>query len=334
VVTIFQNKKEVVQTVVKILVTGALGQIGTELVQHLRNCYGIDNVVATSRKIKKGNNILEEGIFEILDVTDSKNMANIVNKYKITIIYHLASILSAKGEKEPQSLWAINIGGLINVLEVARNYNCSIFFPSSIAVFGAGSPSIKTPQDSVTRPSTIYGVSKVSGEMLCDYYHFKYDMDIRGLRFPGIVSNVTLPGGGTTDYAVEIYYEAVKRRGYNCFLREDSSLDMIYMPDVLNGIVQLMEADPKRLSYRNAYNVTAMSTTPKQIFEEIRKHIPCFEMSYNVDPIRQAIADGWPDSLDDTVARKDWGWNPQFDLSLMTKDMIEVLSRRSNVLSS
>lgn len=310
----------------KILVTGALGQIGSELTMLLRKEYGVHNVIATSRRIKEGHEeLIESGIFEILDVTDGKSLAELVKKYKVNTIIHLAAILSAVGEKNPQRAWDINMNGLYNVLEVAREENCSVFTPSSIAVFGDSTPKDNTPQDTIQRPNTIYGVTKVAGELLCDYYYHKYGVDTRGVRFPGLISYETLPGGGTTDYAVHIYYDALKHKKYTSFIAKGTKMDMMYMPDALKAIVQLMEADPSKLIHRNAFNVTAMSFDPEEIAASIRKHIPEFELDYDVDPVRQAIAESWPNSLDDTAAREEWGWNPDYDLDAMTKDMLEKL---------
>ena len=269
----------------KILVTGALGQIGTELVPFLREKYGTNKVIASARRIKDGSeNIVETGPFELLDITGRDSIAAVVKGHRVNSIYHLASLLSATGEDNPQSLWEVNMNGLINILEVARAYNCSIFFPSSIAVFGPDSPKDKTPQDTVTRPTSIYGISKISGELLCDYYHKKYGMDIRGLRYPGVISSAALPGGGTTDYAVHIFYDAIRHGKYTCFLAENSSIDMIYMPDVLEGAVKLMEADPGKLRHRNAFNVSAITVTPRELSDEIKKHIPGFKIGYDIDP--------------------------------------------------
>ncbi len=313
----------------KILVTGALGQIGTELVPFLREKYGTNKVIASARRIKDGSeNIVETGPFELLDITGRDSIAAVVKGHRVNSIYHLASLLSATGEDNPQSLWEVNMNGLINILEVARAYNCSIFFPSSIAVFGPDSPKDKTPQDTVTRPTSIYGISKISGELLCDYYHKKYGMDIRGLRYPGVISSAALPGGGTTDYAVHIFYDAIRHGKYTCFLAENSSIDMIYMPDVLEGAVKLMEADPGKLRHRNAFNVSAITVTPRELSDEIKKHIPGFKIGYDIDPVRQAIADSWPNSLDDSAARAEWGWNPQYGLATMTEDMIKALSAK------
>lgn len=312
----------------KILITGAMGQIGTELVPYLRNLYGADQVIASGRRIREACPFINEGPFELLDITNAEAIAAVLRRHKIGTIYHLASLLSATGEQNPQLLWDINMNGLVKVLEAARECDCSLFFPSSIAVFGPDAPRIKTPQDALTRPTSIYGVSKVAGELLCDYYHLKYGLDVRGLRYPGVISNAALPGGGTTDYAVHIFYAALQNGQYTCFLKEDSSIDMIYMPDVLEGAVQLMDADPAKLKHRNAYNVSAITVTPRQLAAEIRKQLQGFTIDYQIDPVRQAIADSWPDSLDDSVARDEWGWNPKFDLAVMTRDMLDVLSKK------
>ncbi len=310
----------------KILVTGALGQIGSELTMRLREEYGKDNVIASSRKVKEGfEEVIESGPFEIVDVVNGKQIAEVVRKHNINTIVHLAAILSAVGEKNPQAAWDINMNGLYNVLEVAREEKCSVFTPSSIAAFGDSTPKDNTPQETIQRPNTIYGVSKVAGELLCDYYYHKFGVDTRGVRFPGLISYKTLPGGGTTDYAVHIYYEALKNKKYTCFIAEGTKMDMMYMPDALDSIIQLMEADPSKLRYRNAYNITAMSFAPEEIAASIKKYIPEFEMDYDVDPVRQAIAESWPNSLDDSAAREDWGWNPKYDLDAMTKDMLEKL---------
>jgi len=291
----------------KILVTGALGQIGSELTMRLREEYGKDNVIASSRKVKEGfEEVIESGPFEIVDVVNGKQIAEVVRKHNINTIVHLAAILSAVGEKNPQAAWDINMNGLYNVLEVAREEKCSVFTPSSIAAFGDSTPKDNTPQETIQRPNTIYGVSKVAGELLCDYYYHKFGVDTRGVRFPGLISYKTLPGGGTTDYAVHIYYEALKNKKYTCFIAEGTKMDMMYMPDALDSIIQLMEADPSKLRYRNAYNITAMSFAPEEIAASIKKYIPEFEMDYDVDPVRQAIAESWPNSLDDSAAREDW----------------------------
>jgi nucleoside-diphosphate-sugar epimerase len=312
----------------KVLITGAMGQIGTELVPYLRSLYGAENVVASGRRIREECTFINEGPFELLDITRPAEIIRVIKKHNIDTVYHLASLLSATGEQDPQLLWEINMNGLVNILEAVKEANCALFFPSSIAVFGPDAPRVKTPQDALTRPTSIYGVSKVAGELLCDYYHLKYGLDIRGLRYPGVISNAALPGGGTTDYAVHIFYAALKSGHYTCFLEEDSSIDMIYMPDVLEGAVQLMEAAPGKLKHRNAFNVTAITVTPRQLAAEISKHIPGFTIDYVIDPVRQAIADSWPDSLDDSAARAEWGWNPQYDLAAMTGDMLDQLSKK------
>ncbi|SNS56680.1 L-threonine 3-dehydrogenase [Anaerovirgula multivorans] len=314
----------------KILVTGALGQIGSELVMHMRGIYGADNVIASSRR-KGDNPIVDAGPFELVDVTKSQEIVDAVKKHKVDTIINLAAILSATGESNPAAAWDINMNGLYNVLEVARENQCTVCTPSSIAVFGPSTPKDNTPQDTLMRPTTMYGVTKVSGELLCDYYFQKFNVDTRGMRFPGLISNVALPGGGTTDYAVHIYYEALKNKKYNCFLQKGTFMDMMYMPDALNAIVELMEADPSKLTHRNAFNVTAMSFDPEGIATAIKKYIPEFQMEYDVNPDIQKIADSWPNSLDDSEARKQWGWNPKYDLDGMTKDMLEKLSKKMNI---
>ncbi|NLY53485.1 MAG: L-threonine 3-dehydrogenase [Firmicutes bacterium] len=309
----------------KILITGALGQIGTELTLHLRNIYGDENVVASDIKPSVPEGELENGPYEVIDVVEADQIAAAVKKHKIDQIVHLAAILSAVGEAKPNLAWNVNMGGLFNVLEVARELGCAVFTPSSIAAFGPSTPKDKTPQDTLQRPTTMYGVTKVAGEILCDYYYLKYGVDTRGVRFPGLISYVALPGGGTTDYAVDIFYEALKHKRYASFIAEGTYMDMMYMPDALNAISTLMEANPDKLVHRNAFNVTAMSFAPEDIAAEIKKHIPEFEMTYDVDPVRQAIAESWPNSLDDSAAREEWGWNPQYDLASMTADMLEKL---------
>ncbi len=312
----------------KILVTGAVGQIGSELTMSLRERYGNDNVVAAGHRTKPGEKLFGSGPFEYIDCCDINAIDNIVKKYDIDLIFHLAAILSAVAEAKPQLAWDVNINGLYNVLEVARENKCAVFTPSSIGAFGPTTPVDNTPQDTIQRPNTMYGVTKVSGELLCDYYYKRFGVDTRGVRYPGIISNVTLPGGGTTDYAVEIYYEALKNKKYTCFLAEGTYLDMMYMPDAINAAIDLMEADPDKLKHRNAFNVTAMSFAPEHICAEIKKHIPEFEMIYNVDPVRQAIADSWPNSMDDSAAREEWGWKPEYNLTKMTEDMLIELKKK------
>lgn len=315
----------------KVLITGALGQIGSELVLEMRKTYGDNNIIASGRSLEENQKIMESGPFEVVDVLEPLQIAEAVNKHKVDTIIHLAALLSAVGESNPALAWKINVDGLFNVLEIAREKNVSVFTPSSIAAFGPSTPKDHTPQDTLQRPNTMYGVTKVSGELLCDYYYEKFGVDTRGVRFPGLISYETLPGGGTTDYAVHIYYEALKSGKYTCYLKEDTYMDMMYMPDALQAIIQLAEADPSKLIHRNAFNVTAMSFSPKEINEEIRKHIPQFTMDYQVDPIRQKIADSWPNSLDDQVARVEWGWKPKHDLATMTQDMLEKLRSKLNI---
>ncbi len=310
----------------KILVTGALGQIGSELTVKLRGVYGVDNVIASGRKIKEGHEeLIASGPFEIVDIQDEKQIIDVVRKYKIDTIVNLAAVLSAIGEKDPGVCWHTNMDGLYNILEVGRKEGCMIYTPSSIAAFGPGTPPDNTPQDTIQRPTTMYGVTKVAGELLCDYYHKKFGVDTRGVRFPGLISHRTLPGGGTTDYAVHIYYDALKNKEYTSFIDKGTKMDMMYMPDALNAIVDLIEADPDKLIHRNAFNVSAMNFAPEDLEASIKKVIPEFKLHYDVDPERQAIADSWPNSLDDTAAREEWGWNPEYDLDSMTKDMIEKL---------
>lgn len=315
----------------KILITGALGQIGSELITYMREIYGTDNVVA-SNIIKMGDErLIESGPFELLDVVDGKKIAEICKKHHINQIIHLAAILSANAEKNPQMAYNINMNGTYNVLEVAREQGISVFQPSSIAAFGANTPADNTPQDTIQRPSTMYGVTKVAAELLCDYYHTRFGVDTRGVRFPGLISNGALPGGGTTDYAVHIYYEALKNKKYTSYIGAGTYMDMMYLPDALKSIHDLMEANPDKLLHRNAFNVTAMSFEPEMLAAEIKKHIPEFELTYDVDPVRQAIADSWPNSLDDSAAREEWGWKPNYDLAAMTKDMLEKLAVKLNI---
>ncbi len=308
----------------KVLITGALGQIGTELIDALIKLYGRESVIATDLKELETSDF----IYHQLDVTDRGAFVELCEKYQINEIYHLAALLSAVGEDRPDLLWHVNMDGLKIALDIARDRKAKIFVPSSIAAFGLDTPQDGTPQITIQRPSTIYGISKVAGELLCDYYHYKYGVDARGVRFPGIISNRTLPGGGTTDYAVHIYYEALRSKKYTCYLDENAYLDMVYMPDAIKAILDLMAADPAELNNRNAYNITAMSIAPKDIAASIKKIIPEFEVSYEVDAKRQAIADSWPNSLDDSAARSEWQWQPDYDLDAMTKDMLEVLAKK------
>ncbi|MBU5266669.1 L-threonine 3-dehydrogenase [Virgibacillus proomii] len=307
----------------KILVTGALGQIGSELVIKLRKRYGINNVIATD--IRKAEGIIAEGPCEVVDVTDANQLYEVAKKYQIDTMMHLAALLSAKAEENPKLAWHINMGGLVNALEIARELNLQFFTPSSIGAFGPTTPKDKTPQDTLQRPTTMYGVNKVAGELLADYYHTRFGVDTRGVRFPGLISYVTLPGGGTTDYAVEMYYEAVKNKAYTSYIAQGTYMDMMYMPDALNAIVQLMEANPDKLKHRNAFNITAFSAEPEDFARAIKKHIPDFALEYQVDPVRQKIADSWPNSLDSTAAMEEWGFKAEYDLDKMTSDMLEKI---------
>ncbi|HCC70404.1 MAG TPA: UDP-glucose 4-epimerase [Bacteroidales bacterium] len=311
-----------------ILVTGSVGQIGSELTLELRKRYGNENVVAGIRKTQPSGELKESGPYVVVDATDIKNVSEVVKEYKIDTIYHLAAILSAVAENNPQAGWNVGVNALYNVLEVAREFNCSVFFPSSIGAFGPSTPLDNTPQDTIQRPTTMYGVTKVTGELLCDYYFKRFGVDTRGVRYPGIISNVTLPGGGTTDYAVEIYYEAIKNKKFVCPLAKGTFLDMMYMPDSIRAAIDLMEADPSKLKHRNAFNITAMSFDPEIVADEIKKHIPDFVMEYDVEPVKQAIAETWPNKMDDSAAREEWGWKPKFDLEAMTIDMLKAIGDR------
>ena len=309
-----------------ILVTGSTGQIGTELIPFLRARFGNERVVATGHRRQPPAAIREAGPFAALDVRDQGALADLVSRYEITTIYHLAGVLSAVGEANPQLAWDVNMNGLYNVLEVARNHGCAVFFPSSIAAFGPGSPMDNTPQVTIQRPQTIYGIAKLSGELLCQYYHQHYGVDARGVRYPGLISHQALPGGGTTDYAVEIFYAALRGEPYCCPLAAETALDMMFMEDALRAAVELMAAPPARLRHRNAYNLTAMSFTPEILAQAIRTHIPDFVMEYEVDPVRQGIADSWPNRMDDRVARSEWGWLPAYDLEATVAVMLARLA--------
>ncbi|MED4206439.1 L-threonine 3-dehydrogenase [Neobacillus mesonae] len=311
----------------RILITGALGQIGSELTLKLRDLYGADNVIATDIK-KNDSEAALSGPFEILDVTDAKKMVDIAKKHKVDTVMHLAALLSATAESKPVFAWNLNMGGLLNALETAREVKAQFFTPSSIGAFGPSTPKDSTPQDTIMRPTTMYGVNKVAGELLADYYYHKFGVDTRGLRFPGLISYVALPGGGTTDYAVEIYYEAVKNRRYTSYIDKGTYMDMMYMPDALNAIADLMEADSSKLIHRNSFNVSAMSFEPEEIAASIAKYIPGFKISYNVDPVRQKIAESWPNSIDSTAAKEEWGFKCDYDLDKMTQDMIDKLSQK------
>ncbi|EMF0181755.1 UDP-glucose 4-epimerase [Enterococcus hirae 57-03-H11] len=310
----------------KVLVTGCLGQIGSELVLRLREDLGNENVIATDIRMPEK---LEDGeLFEILDVMDYEKMRALVEKYQVDTLIHLAALLSAVAEAKPKFAWDLNMVGLVNALEVAREFKLKFFTPSSIGAFGPNTPKDETPQDTLQRPTTMYGVTKVAGELLCDYYYTKYGVDTRGVRFPGLISYKTLPGGGTTDYAVDIYYSAIKEGKYTCFIDRGTAMDMMYMPDAIEAIVQLMNADPKNLVHRNAFNISAMSFEPEEIKASIKKVFPDFEMDYAVDPVRHSIADSWPNSLDISCAQKEWGFQPRYDLDKMTQDMLTKLQEK------
>lgn len=312
-----------------ILIIGATGQIGSELTMELRKRYGNDHVVAgyIHGSEPKGE-LKESGPSEVVDVTDGEMIAAAAKKYHIDTIYNLAALLSVVAESKPKLAWKIGIDGLWNVLEVARENGCAVFTPSSIGSFGLSTPHVGTPQDTIQRPRTMYGVTKVTTELLSDYYFTKYGVDTRAVRFPGLISNVTLPGGGTTDYAVDIYYAAVRGEKFVCPLKPGTLMDMMYMPDALNGSIKLMEADPSRLIHRNAFNIASMSFAPETIYEAIRREVPGFEMEYQPDPLKQSIADSWPDSMDDSCARQEWDWKPEYDLESMTRDMLAKLRAR------
>ena len=312
-----------------VLVIGSTGQIGSELTRELRKRYGNDSIVAGYIKgAEPKGELKESGPSAEADVTNPEMIADVVKKYNIDTIYNLAALLSVVAEKKPQLAWKIGIDGLWNILEVARENNCAVFTPSSIGSFGLSTPHTQTPQDTVQRPGTIYGVSKVTTELLSDYYFKKYGVDTRSVRFPGLISYVTPPGGGTTDYAVDIYYAAVRSEKFVCPIKKGTLMDMMYMPDGLHAAISLMEADPTRLVHRNGFNIASMSFDPEEIFNAIKRYKPDFEMEYDVDPLKQGIADSWPDSLDDSCARAEWDWKPQYDLDAMTIDMLKNLEAK------
>lgn len=312
-----------------ILIIGATGQIGSELTMRLRREYSNGDVVAgyIPGAEPKGE-LAESGPSMIVDITNPAQISEAVDKYKIDTIYNLAALLSAVAENKPQLAWKIGVGGLYNCLEISREKGCALFTPSSIGSFGPSTPHVKTPQDTIQRPETIYGVTKVTGELLSDYYARRFGVDTRSVRFPGLISYVAPPGGGTTDYAVDIYYAAVKGEEFKCPLKPGTFMDMMYMPDALRGAIEIMEADPAKLKHRNSFNIASMSFDPEIIYNKIREYRPEFKMKYELDPLRQAIADSWPDSLDDTCAREEWGWKPEYDLDAMTKDMLLNLEKK------
>jgi len=310
------------------LVTGALGQIGSELTIALRRRYGAEHIIASDLRTIPPQAAPAEGHYEHVDCTQPQQLLDVLRRHEVGTIYHLAALLSAVAEEKPQVAWHVNMDGLYNVLEAARQYRCQVFFPSSIGAFGPSTPRERTPQVTIQRPTTMYGITKIAGELLCDYYAARFGVDVRGLRLPGLVSSLAPPGGGTTDYAVEIFYQALRYRHYTCFLGPATRLDLMYMPDATRAMIELMEADAARLRHRNAYNVTAMSVTPADLADEIRRHVPDFVIDYHIDPVRQAIADSWPRSIDDGAARADWDWAPRFDLAAMTADMLARLREK------
>ena len=312
-----------------ILVIGSTGQIGSELTMILRKTYSDGSVVAGYIPGAEPKGVLlESGPAEIADVRNAQQLAAIVDKYRIDTIYNLAALLSAVAERKPLMAWDIQMNGLINILEIAREKGCAVFTPSSIGSFGPETPHMNTPQDTIQRPTSMYGVTKVATELLSNYYHSKYGLDTRSVRFPGLISYTTLPGGGTTDYAVEIYYAAVKGEDFACPIAAGTFMDMMYMPDALRASIELMEADPARLKHRNSFNIASMSFDPEILAAAIRKEIPDFKMHYEVDPEREAIAQSWPDKMDDRCAREEWGWAPRYDLASMTSDMILNLKKK------
>lgn len=314
-----------------ILIIGSTGQIGTELTMALRKHSPNGNVVAGYIPAQPPTaELLETGPCEIVDITNAQQIADIVHKHKIDTIYNLAALLSAVAEAKPQLAWKIGMDGLFNVLEVAREAQCAVFTPSSIAAFGPDTPRDNTPQDTLQRPKTMYGVTKVAGELLSDYYHKRFGVDTRSVRFPGLISNVAPPGGGTTDYAVDIYYAAVKEGKFNCPLKPGTYMDMMYMPDALRAAIELMEANPDRLVHRNSFNLASMSFEPNEIIAEVKRLVPEFEVQFVIDELRQSIADSWPNSMDDSCARNEWDWKPQYDLRAMSEDMIATLRRKFN----
>lgn len=311
-----------------VLVVGAGGQIGTELVPHLQKVYGEDNIIAADLRPEVVDRLSKVSRAVSLDALDVKRYADTVKQYKIDRIYNLVALLSATGEKNPLLAWNINMGALLNSLEIAKEHNCSVFTPSSIGAFGTETPHKDTPQDTIMRPNTMYGVCKVSGELLSDYYYSRFGVDTRSVRFPGIISNGCLPGGGTTDYAVEVFYEIIRSGKYTCPIPENTYMDMLYMPDALNACTQLMDADPSMLVHRNSFNVTSMSFSPKKLFTAISKRVPGAEFSYDIDPVKAEISASWPDNMDDSCAREEWGWNPQWGMEEMIDDMLSAIKNK------
>lgn len=315
----------------RIMITGALGQIGTELVVKCRMLYGNDNVLATDIKQPEADSAIVDGPFEILDVTDRARMFELVETFKPDTMMHMAALLSGVAEKNPLFAWDLNMGGLMNALETVREHNLQFFTPSSIGAFGPSTPKVNTPQVTIQRPTSMYGVNKVAGELLCQYYFDKFGVDTRSVRFPGLVSHIKEPGGGTTDYAVDIYFKAVREGRYTSFIEKDTYMDMMYMEDAIDAIIQLMEADGVKLINRNAYNLSAMSIEPEMVKEAIQEFYPEFQLEYDVDPIRQSIANSWPNSIDISCARAEWGFNPQYDLTKMTQTMLKAIEDKETV---
>ncbi len=311
-----------------VLIIGSTGQIGSELTLKLRGLYNGDIVAGYIPGAEPKGILKESGPSEIVDITNQQQIADVVEKYHIDTIYNLAALLSAVAEAKPQLAWKIGIGGLCNVLEVAREKHCAVFTPSSIGSFGDLTPKDKTPQDTIREPKTMYGITKVTGEMLSNYYFHRFGVDTRAVRFPGLISYMTPPGGGTTDYAVDIYYAAVRNEDFECPIAAGTYMDMMYMPDALRAAIEIMEANPDKLVHRNAFNIASMSFDPEIIYNSIKKYKPDFKMHYNVDPLRQSIADSWPNSLDDSCAREEWGWKPEFDMDNMTTDMLAKLKEK------
>ena len=311
-----------------VLIIGSTGQIGSELTLKLRSLYGGNIVAGYIPGAEPKGELLEGGPSAVVDIMNEQQIADAVTRYKVDTIYNLAALLSAMAEIKPQQAWRIGLDGLFNVLEVAREKHCAVFTPSSIGVFGDNTPKDRTPQDTIRNPRTMYGVTKVSGELLSDYYYIRFGVDTRSVRFPGLISYMTPPGGGTTDYAVEIYYSAVRGEKFICPIAAGTFMDMMYMPDALRAAIEIMEADPSKFVHRNAFNITSMSFDPEIIYSHIKQYVPDFEMEYQVDPLRQAIAESWPNSMDDSCARVEWGWKPEYDLDAMTRDMLEKLRHK------